>query len=216
MRFINLLTVMLLSLPLFSQKPKFQEGVLITKSGERLKGLVHWKKNSGAGDSVIFKKNETDPEMHFSWSELTDVLTNDNRQMLKVCTVRRNLEYVDAADFTIRLKDSIAEETIPLVPVYSGKKLSLYQFYDKAPFYFVYDGTNMLQLVQKYRYLTMQERLFDYQQARRYLITDVYKGLLATFYNFHEDKKLQYILDNTIYDERSLKYLISKMDSKMK
>lgn len=216
MRFINLLTVILLSLPLFSQKPKFQEGVLITQSGERLKGFIHWKKNSRAGDSVIFKKNETGPEVHFSWSELSDVLTNDNRQILKICTVRRNLEYVDATDFTIRYKDSIAEETIPLSPVYSGKKLSLYQFYDKAPFYFVYDGTKMLQLVQKYRYLTMQERLFDYQQARRYLITDVYKGLLATFYNFHEDKKLQYILDNTIYDERSLKYLISKMDSKMK
>lgn len=216
MRFINLLIVMLLSLPLFSQKPKFQEGVLITKSGERLKGLIHWKKNSSAFDSVIFKKNETGPEIHFSWSALTDVLTNDNRQMLKVCTVKRYLEYIDANDFTIRFKDSIADETIPLVPLYTGKKLSLYQFYDKAPFYFVYDGTKMLQLVQKYRYLTMQERLFDYQQARRYLITDVYKGLLASYYNFYEDKKLQYVLDNTIYDERSLKYLISKMDSKMK
>jgi hypothetical protein len=216
MRFINLIIIILAGLPMFSQKPKFQEGILITKSGEKLKGLINWKKFSSAGDSVIFKKNETSPETHFSWNDLTDVLNVDNKLILKICTVRRNLEYVDANDFTIRLKDSIAEETIPLTPVYSGKKLSLYQFYDKAPFYFVYDGKKMLQLVQKYRYLTMQERLFDYQQARRFLITDVYKGLLATFYNFHEDKKLQYILDNTIYDERSLKYLISKMDSKMK
>ncbi len=216
MRAINLLVILLVSFPLFSQKHKFQEGILITKSGEKLQGLIHWKKNSSTDDSVFFKKNDESPETHFSWSELTDVLSNDNKQILKICTVRRNLEYVDATDFTIRLKDSIAEETIPLTPVYSGKKLSLYQFYDKAPFYFVYDGKKMLQLVQKYRYLTMQERLFDYQQARRFLITDVYKGLLATFYNFHEDKKLQYILDNTIYDERSLKYLFSKMDSKMK
>jgi hypothetical protein len=44
---------------------------------------------------------------------------------------------------------------------------------------------------------------------------DDFKGLLAGYYDFSKDKKMQYILDNTLYEEGSLKYLISKMNKKM-
>ena len=129
--------------------------------------------------------------------------------------MQRNLEYIDEVDFTIRLKDSTTTGPFPLVPIYIGRKLSLYTLYDKAPFYFVYDGKQVKQLVQKYRYLTPTERMFDYERGRRFHITDEYKGVLAAFYDFSEDQKMRYILTNTIYDDQAFKSLISKMDSKM-
>lgn len=216
MRYIILLALLQSALSGSAQKAKFNEGFIVTKQGDTLSGLVHWKKNSTAEDGLLYKKSMGDQPQSFSWIELTDAYDRDSRQNLKICTVKRNLEYIDGNDYTIRFKDSTSVEVIPLTQVYRGSKLSLYSYYDKSPFYFLYDGTHMFQLVQKYRYLNQVERMFDFEKGRRFEITDEYRGLLASYYNFYEDKKMRYILDNTLYEEGSLKHIISKMDSKLR
>lgn len=216
MRYSILFALLLPALTSNAQKIRFHEGFIVTKQGDTLRGLVHWKKNSMVGDSLLYKKNISDQPQRFSWYELTDAYDKNSRQSLKICTVKRNLEYIDGNDYTIRLKDSTSVELIPLTQVYRGSKLSLYSYYDKSPFYFLYDGINMFQLVQKYRYLNQVERMFDFEKGRRFEITDEYRGLLASYYNFYEDQKMRYILDNTLYEEGSLKHIISKMDSKLR
>lgn len=210
-----LLLFMYFALNAGAQKNRFNEGYIITKQGEKLSGFIHWKKSSAAEDSLQFKSRESDPVRRFTWNDLSEVYNSDNRQTLKVFTVTRNLEYIDGGDYTIRFKDSVAVQVLPLTLIYKGNKLSLYEYYDKSPFYFLYDGKNMLQLIQKYRYLTSIERMFDYEKGRRFEITDVYRGLLASYYNFFDDPKMRYMLDNTLYEVGSLKRIISKMDSRL-
>ncbi len=215
MQRILLLLVLFTAFNAGAQKTKFYEGYIVTKQGETHRGFVHWKKSSAAEDSLQFKSLQNDPVRQFAWSDLTEVHNSDHRQTLKVFSVKRNLEYIDGNDYTIRLKDSVVVQVIPLTEIYKGRKLSLYEYYDKSPFYFLYDGKDMLQLIQKYRYLTITERMFDFEKGRRFEITDVYRGLLASYYNFFEDQKMRYMLDNTLYEEGSLKRIISKMDSKL-
>jgi hypothetical protein len=176
---------------------------------------VYWKKNALAGDSLQYKKTDSDTPQYFAWNELTDAFNKGSKQSLKISPVKRNLEYIDGNDYTIRFKDSTAVEVIPLIQLYKGSKLSLYQFYDKSLFYFIFDGKQMLQLVQKYRYLTTMERMFDYEKGRRFQITDEFRGLLASYYNFAEDNKMRYVLDNTLYEQGSLRTIVSKMDKKL-
>ncbi len=215
MRRIPLLFLLFSALTTGAQKTRFSDGYIVTKQGEKFSGFVHWKKSSAADDSLQFKSSENGPVRRFAWSDLSEAHNNDSRQTLKVFTVTRNLEYIDGNDFTIRFKDSVAVQAIPLTEIYKGNKLSLYEYYDKSLFYFLYDGKNMLQLIQKYRYLTSTERMFDYEKGRRFEITDVYRGLLASYYNFFEDSKMRYILDNTLYEVGSLRRIISKMDDRL-
>lgn len=215
MRSILFLLVLFTALTAGAQKIKFHNGYIITQQGETLRGFIHWKKNSAVEDSLQFRSSENDPVRRFAWNELAEVYNSDQRQTMKVVSVIRNFEYIDENDYTIRHKDSVAVQVIPLTEIYKGRKLSLYEYYDKSPFYFIYDGKNMLQLIQKYRYLTRTERMFDFEKGRRFEITDVYRGLLASYYNFFEDQKMRYMLDNTLYEEGSLKRIISKMDSRL-
>lgn len=215
MRSILFLLVLFTALTAGAQKIKFLKGYIITQQGETLRGFIHWKKNSAVEDSLQFRSSENDPVRRFAWNELAEVYNSDQRQTMKVVSVIRNFEYIDENDYTIRHKDSVAVQVIPLTEIYKGRKLSLYEYYDKSPFYFIYDGKNMLQLIQKYRYLTRTERMFDFEKGRRFEITDVYRGLLASYYNFFEDQKMRYMLDNTLYEEGSLKRIISKMDSRL-
>lgn len=198
-----------------AQKIKFQEGFIVTTAGDTLKGYVYWKKTATAEDSLLFKAAENETPRPFAWDGLTAAYNRENRQSLKICKVTRNLEYIDANDYMIRHQDSVTVQVIPLTELYKGRRLSLYEYYDKSPFYFLYDGKDMLQLIQKYRYLNRTERMFDWEKGRRFEITDVYRGLLASYYNFFEDKKMRYILDNTLYEAASLKTLVSKMDKKL-
>lgn len=215
MRRILLLLFLFTALKTGAQKTRFNEGYIVTKQGEKLSGFVYWKKSDITEDSLQFKSSKDDPVRRFAWSDLNEAHNSDNRQTLKVFTVTRNLEYIDGNDYTIRLKDSVAVQVIPLTEIYKGSKLSLYEYYDKSLFYFLYDGKNIQQLIQKYRYLTTTERMFDFEKGRRFEITDVYRGLLATYYNFFEDSKMRYMLDNTLYEVGSLRRIISKMDSKL-
>ncbi len=198
-----------------AQKIRFQEGFIVTTGGDTLQGYVYWKKAGAAEDSLFFRATENDTPRPFAWANLTAAYNRESRQTLKVCRVTRNLEYIDGNDYMIRNQDSVAVQVIPLTELYKGRKLSLYEYYDKSPFYFLYDGKDMLQLIQKYRYLNRTERMFDWEKGRRFEITDVYRGLLASYYNFYEDKKMRYILDNTLYEAGSLKSLVSKMDKKL-
>ena len=216
MRSFILPVVLLLTITASSQKARFEEGFIVTRSGDTLRGLVYWKKNALAGDSLQYKKTDTDTPQYFAWNELTDAFNKGSKQSLKISPVKRNLEYIDGNDYTIRFKDSTAVEVIPLTQLYKGSKLSLYQFYDKSQFYFIFDGKQMRQLVQKYRYLTTMERMFDYEKGRRFQITDEFRGLLASYYNFAEDNKMRYVLDNTLYEQGSLRTIVSKMDKKLK
>lgn len=216
MKNILLPAFLLWALSASSQKEKFEEGHLVTQSGDTLRGLISWKKKSELYDRLLFKKSEEGELQSYNWNQLRDVFDKQGKSLVKVLSVTRTLEYIDGNDYTIRLKDSIAEGPVPLIPLYTGRKLSLYYFYDKAPFYFLYDGKNIRQLVQKYRYLTQVERMFDYEKGRRFQITDEYKGLLASYYDFSQDRKMRYILDNTLYEDRGFVYLISKMDSKLR
>jgi len=214
MRTVFLFSLFLSALAVNAQKTNFQHGYIIIKGGDTLAGLVAWNKSRPGLGGLLYKKTESENEQKFFWDDLKEAYNSESDQMLKICTVKRHLEYIDN-DYIIQLKDSVIVQSIPLTPLMKGGKLSLYLFFDNSPFYFVYDGMNMFQLVQKYRYLTRTERMFDYERGRRFEIRDEFKGLLAAYYDFSEDKRMQYILDNTLYEERSLKYLISKMNKKM-
>jgi hypothetical protein len=50
---------------------------------------------------------------------------------------------------------------------------------------------------------------------RRFHITDEFKGVLAAYYDFSDDRKMRYLLANTLFEDRAMKVLISKMDSKL-
>lgn len=215
MKYLLTVTFLFLSFLASSQKEKFRPGILITNGGDTLRGLISFKKDAGPGDPVSFRKNENQDPRVFAWNQLRSVLDVKGTVLVKVVTVRRYLEYIDDGDYTIRLKDSTAEGPVPLRPLFTGRKLSLYTLYDKAPFYFLYDGKEYRQLVQRYRYLTAEERMFDYERGRRFHITDQYKGVLASYYPFTEDKKMMYILENTLYEDQSFKFLISRIDREL-
>jgi hypothetical protein len=199
-----------------AQKGNFEEGYLVTKTGDTLYGQVNWKKNPGSKDSLLYRSSASAPTQYFSWNRLSEVYNKDDNKSLKIASVMRNYEYIDDRDYMIRYKDSVGMQIIPLTPLYKGTKLSLYIFYENAPFYFIYDGKEMKQLVQVYRYTNTGERMFDYEKGRRFHITDVYRGTLAAYYNFAEDNKMRYMLNNTLYEQSSLQTLISKMDKKLR
>ena len=203
------------SLSAGAQKVKFYEGFVITASGDTLRGFVHWKKNSTRNDNLLFKRTENEEAKQLSWNELKYAYSSHDKQALLIKTVTRSLEYIDPSDFLIKMADSVAVETIPLTPLYVGSKLSLYQYFDKGTYFFIYDGERTLQLVQKYRYLTNNEKLFYFQRAPRYYTFNEYHNLLLTYYDFDSDKKMRYILNDSQYEERSLYTLISRMDKKL-
>lgn len=215
MRALFLCLLLVPAFTVYSQFEKYQEGYLVLVTGDTISGQLSWKKNSTPADKVNFKKNELDPPQVYTWALIAEILDKDKEQQMMVATVKRNLEYISEDDYTIMLKDSTAEGPVPLRPLYKGKKLSLYTLYDKSPFFFVYDGKQIKQLVQKYRYLTPNERMFDYERGRRFHITDEFKGVLAAYYDFSDDRKMRYLLANTLFEDRSMKVLISKMDGKM-
>ncbi|MGQ0739765.1 MAG: hypothetical protein ACT4OJ_11940 [Bacteroidota bacterium] len=207
---------MVISFSAGAQKIKLNDGFLITKAGDTLKGLVYWKKNSRSSDSLLYKKTEGDAVKHYAWGELKYAWNENAKQAITICSVKRSLEYIDQSNFNIQLPDSTVTEAIPLTPLYTGNRLSLYRFYDKSNYFFIYDGKEMLQLVQKYRYLTEFEKRFDFQRAPKYYVLNEYRGLLSVYYDFREDKKLKYLLENSLYEEKSLYTLISKLDKKLK
>lgn len=207
--------LMFATLVLQAQKEKFHDGTVITVSGDTLQGLIAFKKYSSPEDQVLYKKTESAPEQVYSWGQLSEVKDEDGKLELKVFNTTRNMEYVDGTDFSIHGKDSLSAGPVPLHPIYLGHKLSLYSLYDKGTFFFIYDGKELRQLIQKYRYLTQAERMFDYEKGRHFHITNEFKGVLAGYYDFVEDRKMLYILNNTLFEERALKYLVSRMDSKM-
>ena len=53
MRSFILPVVLLLTITASSQKARFEEGFIVTRSGDTLRGLVYWKKNALAGDSLL-------------------------------------------------------------------------------------------------------------------------------------------------------------------
>ncbi len=199
-----------------AQKPRFFEGFIVTKANDTLNGLVYWKKNSSSQDTLFYKNMESNESKKYSWDELMYAYNKSSGQGIRICSVKISLEYIDPYNFTIKLPDSTVTETIPLSPLYIGNKLSLYQFYEKSQYFFIYDGARMQQLVQKYRYLTESEKKFDYLRAPKYYFLSEYKGLLSGYYNFAGDKKMRYMLDNSLYEEGSLYTLISKLDKKLK
>jgi hypothetical protein len=215
MKKVILLQVMFISLSVGAQKMKFYDGFIVTKTSDTLKGLVHWKKYSHPTDNVSYKKTENEKPQQFSLEELDYVYNSDDKQGILIKTVRRSLEYIDPSDFNIKWVDSTDTETIPLTPLYIGRKISLYEFYDKVSYFFIYDGEKMTQLIQRYRYLTDIEKRFYFQRAPKYFTFNDYRALLSSYYNFNQDKKMKYLLDNSIYEERSLFTLISKMDKKL-
>ncbi|MBL0271334.1 MAG: hypothetical protein IPP99_22275 [Chitinophagaceae bacterium] len=215
MRALFLCLLLVPALTVFSQFEKYQEGYLVLVTGDTIRGQLSWKKNSTPSDKVNFKKHELDHPQVYTWALIAEILDKDKQQEMMVVNVKRNLEYIRDLDYTIMLKDSTAEGPVPLRPLYRGKKLSLYTLYDKSSFFFVYDGNQVKQLAQKYRYLTSNERMFDYENGRRFHITDEFKGVLAAYYDFSDDRKMRFLLANTLFEDRSMKVLISKMDSKM-
>ena len=216
MRVYILILFLLVGFMAHAQKGNFEDGYLVTKTGDTLYGLVNWKKNPGSRDSLLFKTAASAPTQYFSWNRLREVYNKEDNKFLKIASVMRNYEYIDDRDYMIRYKDSVGTQIIPLTPLYKGTKLSLYVFYENAPFYFIYDGKEMKQLVQVYRYANTVERMFDYEKGRRFHITDIYRGTLAGYYNFAEDNKMRYMLNNTLYEQGSLQNLISKMDKKLR
>ncbi len=215
MRALFLCLLLIPAVSLFSQFEKYQEGYLVLVTGDTIQGQLSWKKNSTPSDNVSFKKHELDHPQVYNWGLIAEILDKDKEQQMMVVNLKRNLEYISEDDYTIMLKDSTAEGPVPLRPLYKGKKLSLYTLYDKSPFFFVYDGNQVKQLAQKYRYLTPTERMFDYERGRRFHITDEFKGVLAAYYDFSDDRKMRYLLANTLFEDRAMKVLISKMDSKL-
>lgn len=215
MKYLLIGIALLLATGASSQREKFRPGTLITATGDTLRGQISFKKDAGPDDGVSFRKNEDQDIRVFSWNQLKTVQDTRGNLLVKVVSVKRFLEYIDEGDYTIRLKDSTAEGPVPLRPLYIGRKLSLYSLYDKAPFYFLYDGKEFRQLVQRYRYLTAEERMFDYERGRRFHITDQYKGVLAAYYPFTEDRKMMYILENTLYEDQSFKTLVARMDREL-
>ncbi|MFM2138015.1 MAG: hypothetical protein RJA57_322 [Bacteroidota bacterium] len=195
-------------------QPRYQKGFVVTASGDTLRGQVYWKRNSTLNDRLFFL-SAAGREYQYEWKELRAASSADDDQYMQVVTLRRALEYVEPRDYTIQLQDSTAVQTLPLTRIYKGRRLSLYVYYEKAPFYFLYDGKNMIQLVQKYRYYSQVERLYDYEKGPRIHTTDLYKGVLSGYYEFDEDRKMRYLLENALYDERYLTVLIDKMNDRM-
>lgn len=198
-----------------AQRGKFLDGFIVTKKGDTLHGQVNWIRHNWTESGLYYRKNESESPRHYSWSELSLANNLEENECVRVVTLLRNLEYLDPYNFQIRNIDSTTIQEIPLRQLYSGRKLSLFTYFEKTPFFFLYDGKQMIQLVQKYRYLTTTERMFDYERGRMIHITDVFRNQLAQYYNFMEDPKLRYILDNAQYDETSLRKLISRMDNNL-
>jgi hypothetical protein len=197
-----------------AQKSKFKTGILVTNAGDTLKGFIYVKKNPGSRDSLHYRKTQQSDEVSFAWSSLKYFGTPEEEDFL-VCTVKRNLEYIDPYTYNIMLQDSIISEAIPLTPVYKGKHLSLYKYYGPSDYFFISDGAKVVQLVQTYRYLTNNEKLYNPGLLPRYFINYIFRNQLFEFFDFDADRKMFNLLEKTDYLEYPLKSLVSKMDKKL-
>jgi hypothetical protein len=130
---------------------------------------VAWNKSRPGLDGLTYKKTETGNEQHFNWGDLKEAYNRETGKILNISMVSLHLEYLDN-DYVIQLKDSVIMQAIPFIPLMTGGKLSLYLFFDNSPYCFIGDGKNIFQLVQKYRYLTRTERMFDFEKSRRFEI----------------------------------------------
>lgn len=198
-----------------AQKGKIHSGLLVTINGDTLKGLIQYKKNPGINDSLYFRESSKGEMTSYAWSALKYFGTPGEDDHI-VCTVYRTLEYIDPLTYNIMLKDSVITEAIPLTAVYSGKHLSLYKFSWPSDYYFLSNGEKTIQLVQTYRYLTLNEQRFYIDRVPRYFINCIFRNQLAEFYDFEHDSKLDNLRGITDYKEDQLKTLISKMDKKTK
>lgn len=198
-----------------AQKGKSHTGVIITATGDTLKGSYHCKKNPGPKDSLYIQLVGKEEDIAYAWSGLKYFgIPGDDDHI--VCPVKRNLEYIDPYSFNIMLKDSVITQTIPLTAVYTGSHFSLYKFYGPSDYFFISDGENVIQLVQTYRYLTNHEQMFYGSRVPRYFINYTYRSQLLAFFDFDADQKMYNLLENTEYKEYQLKTLISKMDKKFR
>lgn len=204
-----------LTLSASGQKGRYHSGLIVTNSGDTLKGSIYWKKNPDAMDSLFFKKDEQSHEVAYAWSSIRYFGTPGEDDHI-AATVKRNLEYIDPYTFNINLQDSIVTEAIPLTAVYSGTHLSLYKYYGPSDYFFISDGLNVVQLIQTYRYLTNFEQRFYVDRVPRFFINYIYKNQLLEFYDFDADRKMSNLLEATDYKEYQLKILVSKMDKKLK
>ena len=201
----------------WSQKGKVEKGYLVTRKGDTLRGFVSWKKNSDVNDKVWFSTAEEAEPIEYNWDQVEIAVKETNDDLIRVSTTKRDLEYLDKADYYIRLKDSVVTETIPLSRVYAGKLYSLYHYYDVADRYFIYDGKEMVQLLLKYRYLTpAEQKMYTDSKVPRYYVLKIYQSQLGVYYDFMKDKKLKNLLEYTEYEEKPLVNLISKMNARSK
>ncbi len=197
------------------QHGRFHSGLIVTNTGDTLNGAISWKKNPESKDSLYLKKSEQSHVQAYAWSSLRYFGTPGEDDHI-TATVKRNLEYIDPYTFNIMLKDSIRTEVIPLTAVYSGKHLSLYKYYGPSDYFFISNGTKVIQLVQTYRYLTTVEQRFYIQRVPRFFINYIYRNQLLEFYDFDADQKMFNLLEATDYKEYQLKTLVVKMDKKIK
>ncbi len=212
-KFILILLVMAV-IPAVAQKGRFHTGLIVTTSGDTLKGSISWKKNPGRLDSLQYKKDNQSDIVSYAWSSLTFFATSGGEEHI-VRTVKRNLEYIDPYTFNINLADSVITEAIPLTTVFKGKKLVLYKYYGPADYFFISDGTKVVQLVQTYRYLTTNEKYFNQNRVPRYIANHIFRNQLFEYFDFDADRKMSALLENTDYAELPLKTLISRMDKKL-
>lgn len=197
-----------------AQQSKFKTGIVVTNTGDTLKGFFYVKKDPGSRDSLRYRKTLQSDVVSFAWSSLKYFGTPGEDDYL-VCTVKRNLEYIDPYAYNIMLQDSIITEAIPLTPVFKGKHLSLYKYYGPSDYFFISDGVKVVQLVQTYRYLTTHEKYFSPGLLPRYFINYIFRNQLFEFFDFDSDRKMFNQLEKTDYLEYPLKSLISKMDKKL-
>lgn len=194
---------------------RFAPGLLVTKEGDTLRGLVSWQKNRQPERPVLFKTDQAAEEKPYSWPDLTYAQQEGDENIIGVYEVVRDLTYVDRIDFQIRLKDSLVTETLPLRRIFHGRKLSLYHFYENRDHFFLFDGITMTELIQKYKYPTDWDNLTTFRDAPKFTILQVFKDQIRPYYEFAGDRKMMNLLEATNLEEKDLIRLIRRLNEKM-
>jgi len=199
---------------LIAQNHRYSPGYAVTISGDTLTGNLFWRKNPGSQDSLYYQSSAGSPGKAMAWKEIR-YASRSGKDEVYIHTLKVTLDYLDPHTFNIRMQDSSRIETMPLTPVFKGRVLALLVYSGYPDYYFLTDGSNTIQLVQTYRYLTPREQMFYITQVPKYMANFEYRLQMHTFYNFDSDPKMSDLLERTLFQENSLKTLIKKMDSKL-
>ncbi len=129
----------------------------------------------------------------------------------------RSMVYAENINLDVlRNIDSFKVGFIPIKLVYKGAYISLYEFTDERPHFFIEFNDSIQELLIAYRYSDFWEKIAFPRNNPTYIITPIYRDQLNQIIGNKSTTRIKNMIDECTYDLFAIERVVKKIDRKLK